>query len=184
MAKRSKLLLIISLTLAVSLILMAALSIGVGAQQTQFPDVATHWARTSIEKVAEYGLVKGYPDGTFRPHLFVTRGELMVLLHRLLHFIGLNTVRTFDFTVDVEEANDLTIKFRQSTRVLNPGPFQDWTGSGTSSITLSNPEGGNLTQGTTVKLRFGTSANNLRVQEWYWTLDGKRVGSIHSGEPQ
>jgi hypothetical protein len=184
MTRGSKLLLVIVLTLVSGLILTAALSVGVGAQQTQFPDVATHWARTSIEKVAEYGLIKGYPDGTFRPHLFVTRGELMVLLQRILRFIGLNTVRTFDFTVDVEEANDLTIKFRQSTRVLDPGPFQDYTGSGTSSITLSNPEGGNLAKDTTIKLRFGTPANNLRIESWYWTLDGVRVGIIHQGEPQ
>lgn len=51
---------------------------------TNFTDVpADHWAAGAIRKVAELGLMKGDPGGTFRPDQPVTRAELAVVLLRL-----------------------------------------------------------------------------------------------------
>jgi hypothetical protein len=42
-----------------------------------FPDVpSTHWAWKYIEKAKELGILKGYPDGSFRPGKEITRAEI------------------------------------------------------------------------------------------------------------
>lgn len=43
---------------------------------TRFPDVpAEHFATAAVEALAEKGIIAGYPDGTFRPSVLVTRAE-------------------------------------------------------------------------------------------------------------
>jgi hypothetical protein len=57
-----------------------------GEQQagaSRFSDVIGHWAADDIVKCVEVGLIKGYPDGTFRPEKQVTRAELATVLARL-----------------------------------------------------------------------------------------------------
>ena len=45
-----------------------------------FPDVPrTHWASGSVQAAAEQGVVRGYPDGAFRPNEPVTRAEMAVM---------------------------------------------------------------------------------------------------------
>ncbi len=44
----------------------------------------THWAIEPIALSVTLGLVKGYPDGTFRPERGITRAELVTLLVRTL----------------------------------------------------------------------------------------------------
>ena len=45
-----------------------------------FSDVQNHWAKSSILELAERNLVRGYPDGTFRPNAGLTRAEFAVLM--------------------------------------------------------------------------------------------------------
>lgn len=46
-------------------------------------DYESHWARDEIDRIIERGLMKGYPDGTFKPDKPITRAELAVVLNRL-----------------------------------------------------------------------------------------------------
>lgn len=46
-------------------------------------DYEKHWAVKDIDWCIERGLMKGYPDGTFKPDKPVTRAELAVVLNRL-----------------------------------------------------------------------------------------------------
>lgn len=46
-------------------------------------DYSTHWAVKSIDWAIERGLMKGYPDGTFKPDKPITRAELAVVLNRI-----------------------------------------------------------------------------------------------------
>lgn len=48
-----------------------------------FTDIKDHWAEESIKKTANNGLMKGYPDGTFRADELVTRAELATVLAKL-----------------------------------------------------------------------------------------------------
>lgn len=45
-------------------------------------DVTGHWAKASIEWAKEKGLIKGYPDGSFKPNNPLTRAEACAILER------------------------------------------------------------------------------------------------------
>jgi S-layer homology domain len=45
-----------------------------------FTDINSHWAKACIEQLAERNIVKGYPDGTFRPDGTVSRAEFTALV--------------------------------------------------------------------------------------------------------
>ncbi len=47
-----------------------------------FTDIENHWAKTSILTAAEKNILKGYPDGTFRPDAPVTRAEFCVIVNK------------------------------------------------------------------------------------------------------
>ncbi|MEW6423828.1 MAG: Ig-like domain-containing protein [Bacillota bacterium] len=49
-----------------------------------FLDMAGHWAEETVNRLAEMGLVAGYPDGTFRPEKPLTRAEGAALLVRAI----------------------------------------------------------------------------------------------------
>lgn len=56
--------------------------------EEQFKDVpADHWAADSVSKLVDIGVVKGYPDETYRGDQNVTRYELAVVLDRIVYFI-------------------------------------------------------------------------------------------------
>ena len=46
-----------------------------------FTDISSHWAKACIEQLAERNIVKGYPDGTFRPDGTVSRAEFTALVY-------------------------------------------------------------------------------------------------------
>ena len=51
---------------------------------SQFTDIEGHWGEKYINMAAEKGLIKGYPDSTFRPDEPITRAEAMAIINRLL----------------------------------------------------------------------------------------------------
>lgn len=53
------------------------------SDSSQWPD----WAKNDIETVLKWGVMQGFPDGTFRPNETTTRAELAVALVRLEQFI-------------------------------------------------------------------------------------------------
>ncbi|WP_218025627.1 porin [Capsulimonas corticalis] len=59
------------------------------AQGTSFPDVPqNHWAYTSVQSLADKGLVKGYPNGQFLGNRALTRYEFATVVDRLLQTIA------------------------------------------------------------------------------------------------
>lgn len=46
-----------------------------------FTDIENHWTKASILTIAEKNILKGYPDGTFRPDAPVTRGEFAAIVY-------------------------------------------------------------------------------------------------------
>jgi hypothetical protein len=70
---------------------IAAYLVGLGeaaeaaSGMTKFSDVpASHWASGYINLAVNEGLVKGYPDGTFKPSANVTNAEVLTVLVRAL----------------------------------------------------------------------------------------------------
>ena len=51
----------------------------------EFPDVPeNHWAYETVNKMAQQGIIEGYPDGTFGGDRTMTRYELATLVYRAL----------------------------------------------------------------------------------------------------
>jgi len=54
----------------------------------KYTDIEGHYAEKHIEKLAEYGVVNGYEDGTFRPDEPITRGQAAVMVANALTYLG------------------------------------------------------------------------------------------------
>ena len=55
-------------------------------REAHFSDVSEErWSYQEITALIEGGILKGYPDGTFRPEQFLSRGEMAHLLGKTLH---------------------------------------------------------------------------------------------------
>src|SRR5690625_3702163 len=70
----------------------AALTLGTAAVQAQsFPDVAAdHWAADAVERIADLGIVQGFPDGTYRGNESFTRYQAALVVERLLQVVTEN----------------------------------------------------------------------------------------------
>lgn len=56
-------------------------------QKASFTDVTNdYWANESIKKIAEAGIINGYPDGTFRPEGTVTRAEFVAIINGVMGY--------------------------------------------------------------------------------------------------
>lgn len=67
----------------------------IDADEVQLTDVEGHWASTAIQEAVRLGIIKGYPDQTFRPDVKVTRAEFTVMLARALKLEGQEVQLTF-----------------------------------------------------------------------------------------
>lgn len=72
---------LLSLALAA---LLAASSV-VGASAASFSDTAGHWAESAIERWSGYGVINGY-NGKFMPNDKITRGEMAVILDKIMGY--------------------------------------------------------------------------------------------------
>jgi S-layer homology domain len=69
------------------LIVLAALAF-TGAQAQAFPDIpADHWAGEAVQRIADLGIVIGFPDGTYRGNEGFTRYQAALVISRLLDVI-------------------------------------------------------------------------------------------------
>lgn len=98
-----------------------------------YSDMENHWAKDDILLLASMGLLKGYPDGTFKPNNIITRAEFATLLTRVLeleqgqitpvstsNFQDVNENHWFfDYVAKLEANKNLNVKYYANTR-LNP----------------------------------------------------------------
>ncbi len=100
--------------LVVLSVLVVALGIPIVFSYAQSPaasDIEGHWASKEISSWVEQGLVKGYPNGTFRPDNSITRAEFAALVNRTFEFeemaaISFSDVNQTDwYYVEIAKAN-------------------------------------------------------------------------------
>ena len=58
------------------------------ASEKIFPDVTNPGERDAVQFCFERGLLKGFPDGLFKPLDPITRGQMAIVLKRLVEFLG------------------------------------------------------------------------------------------------
>ena len=74
--------------LIASLIVLALIVPAIPAVATATaPDIESHWAQADIEALIDLGAVTGFPDGTFRPELTVTRAEFVTMVNKSVGII-------------------------------------------------------------------------------------------------
>ncbi|WP_341346390.1 S-layer homology domain-containing protein [Paenibacillus sp. FSL H3-0469] len=53
--------------------------------KSSFSDTTGHWAQGVIEANVKAGLLKGYPDGSFKPNTYLTRAEAVVIVNQMFN---------------------------------------------------------------------------------------------------
>ncbi|OKP74509.1 hypothetical protein A3842_20550 [Paenibacillus sp. P3E] len=91
---------------SIMLISMAAPALASGKADEK---MGMHWAKDSIAKWQENGVVQGYPDGSFRPDNQVTRAELASMVNKLFGFSAAAVNPFADVPAGVWYAKDLSI---------------------------------------------------------------------------
>ena len=71
--------------------LLAASALTGAMAQEAFPDIpAGHWASEAVSRIADLGIVIGFPDGTFRGNESFTRYQAALVVSRLLDVVQQN----------------------------------------------------------------------------------------------
>ncbi len=71
--------------------LLAAVFVSGAFAQSSFPDIpANHWAGDAVDRIADLGIVIGFPDGTFRGNEAFTRYQAALVVSRLLDVLNEN----------------------------------------------------------------------------------------------
>lgn len=71
--------------------LLAAVLVSGAFAQSSFPDIpANHWAGDAVDRIADLGIVIGFPDGTFRGNEAFTRYQAALVVSRLLDVLNAN----------------------------------------------------------------------------------------------
>jgi hypothetical protein len=86
--KRFKLNKLLSLIMALALVatlLPLAATPAFAAGAASYTDTGTHWASSAIDKWSGMGILQGY-DGKFRPDDPITRGEVAVIIDRIMDY--------------------------------------------------------------------------------------------------
>ncbi len=103
------------------------------AVENQFTDVNPIDPLADAIKIAvDYGIVKGYNDGTFKPNSNITRQEAMVMFEKAMKIAGLEVIEDnrIDSYTDKEQVSDWA--YTDVKKVLSAGIF-----NGTSHTTIS-----------------------------------------------
>lgn len=72
-------------SISISLILgmICAINLPQSTLASSFNDVSSHWAKDSIERIENFDIINGF-NGDFRPNSPITRGELAVILDKVM----------------------------------------------------------------------------------------------------
>lgn len=112
-------------TAIITALILAALIATPSISAESFKDVPNdHWAAEYVAKAASDGIMKGYPDSTFKGDKAVTRYELAVALERMIEVIG-NALKP-EVNKQPDAAQSLTDKGVQSpeSKVESRNPAQ------------------------------------------------------------
>ncbi len=70
---------------------------------SDFSDTTGHWANSSLGFIENYGIINGYPDGSFRPERSITRAEFATVVSR---FVSVSDDTTTGAAVEIEPFTD------------------------------------------------------------------------------
>ncbi len=103
-------------------------------------DLIPLWACDAVKIAYNYGLINGYPDGSFGPQQNATRGETAVLIEKVLQQMGTEFTFTGILQSINTSANLLTMDIwgQTETFAVNPGA-EVWINNNEGAITNLKP---------------------------------------------
>ncbi len=85
-----------------------------------FKDIDGHWARDNIARLIEKGIISGYPDGTVRPDLEISRAEIVVMLAKAVNLKPSgSTVLNFADGKDIQAWASGYVKAAVENKIIN-----------------------------------------------------------------
>jgi hypothetical protein len=92
-----------------------------------FTDVEKHWAREQLQYAHDWGLVLGYPDGSFNPEGHITGLEGVIMMTRLMNCLeGIEAGPTDPGEIDWEGIPDWAmaqLNERNALRIMTQTPY-------------------------------------------------------------
>ncbi len=64
-------------------------------ETADYTDIAGHWCENYIASFSKSGILKGYPDGSFKPDNIISKAETITILNRVANIKPLNTDNQF-----------------------------------------------------------------------------------------
>ena len=83
----------------------------VNKQEYSFPDVTEQWAKESVRWGVEEKIVKGYPDGTFRPKEQVTESEFVKMMAGYVKVLDVENLKQIEGEHWAKEVYDVLAKY-------------------------------------------------------------------------
>lgn len=72
--------------LVLSMVMISMLAFSFAYATSDYTDIDNHWAQSEVEQWSNLGIIKGF-EGLFRPDDNITRGEMAVILDRILQYV-------------------------------------------------------------------------------------------------
>lgn len=130
------------MTMALAAVLVAG-SLPVTASAATFTDInEVSWATSTIQAVADKGLINGYEDGTFRAKNNVTYSEAMVMIYNLMNKTGnlkasatgtLSIYQSILNTYKIPTWSQSTVAYGLSAQILMAADLPKFVTNGTSN---------------------------------------------------
>lgn len=93
---------ILPIILTITMVLSMVISSGTGAYAAnQVTDITGHRSEATIREAMALGVIKGYPDGTYRPNGLINREEFFSIINNILTVRPVTTNTRLDF-IDVD----------------------------------------------------------------------------------
>ncbi len=93
-----------------------------------------HWVQQSLHTAVQFGLVRGYPDGSFAPQDEVTRAELASMLYRLIGSeVDLDLSEYFEDSDRIPDWADEAVRWAAGSRILQGFPDDTFRSTGTTT---------------------------------------------------
>jgi len=73
---------VLSIILVLGIMMLSTAAAAATGYDTVFSDISGHWAKDTIERMANLGIVKGVGNGMFLPDREIKRSEFIVALHK------------------------------------------------------------------------------------------------------
>lgn len=113
---------VLSLIIVLTMLLSTALT-----AFAQISDIDNHWAREEIGYMLDKGILKGYPDGTFKPNNNISKSEFYTVINGLMGYVemadvGFKDVESTDWFYK-EVAKGIKAGYLLDGEFLNPNDF-------------------------------------------------------------